>query len=103
MGNGSIPSLEQEIRLYFSQRLILFDDHSYTLDNLNLGFVNLRDSTVCYEPEAAFAATDEYLDGHRDIFHRTVECYGAFRNGRVGQEGIELQPAHWTKDYQQTR
>ena len=46
MGNGSIPSLEQEIRLYFSQRLIPFDDHSYTLDNLDLGFVNLRDSTV---------------------------------------------------------
>ena len=53
-----MPSLEQEIRLYFSQRQIPFDDFSYTLDNLDLGFVNLRDSTDCYELKAAFAATE---------------------------------------------
>ena len=98
-----MPSLEQEIRLYFSQRQIPFDDHSYTLDNLDLGFVNLRDSTDCYELEAACAAIDEYLEGHQEIFHKTVECYGAFRNERVGQGGIEHRPAHWTKDSQETR
>ena len=65
--------------------------------------IDLRDGARCSALESAFAAMEAYLDNRQEIFHKTVECYGSFHNEGIGQGGVERRPAHWAKDFRETR